>query len=145
MREVHLEILFNPGSVGVMSNLGVDACRERCKLMDLLIMNQAEAEFLTGKSDVISALNELSQDVETVVITRNDQGAMGKSRGNEIINSPILPITAIDSTGAGDAFAAGFIGRWIESKDLESSLRAGNSLASGCVTTIGARPSVNPK
>jgi ribokinase len=113
--------------------------------MDLLIMNQAEAEFLTGKSDVISALNELSQDVETVVITRNDQGAMGKSRGNEIINSPILPITAIDSTGAGDAFAAGFFGRWIESKDLESSLRAGNSLASGCVTTIGARPSVNPK
>jgi len=57
----------------------------------------------------------------------------------------VLPITAIDSTGAGDAFAAGFIGRWIESKDLESSLRAGNSLASGCVTTIGARPSVNPK
>jgi sugar/nucleoside kinase (ribokinase family) len=70
---------------------------------------------------------------------------MGKSRGHELINSPTLPITSVDSTGAGDAFAAGFIGEWIGSKDLESSLRAGNSLASGCVTTIGARPSVNPK
>lgn len=145
MREASLEIFFNPGSVGVMSNLGVDDCRQRCKLMDLLIMNQAEAEFLTGNSDIEGALNELSKDVETVVITTSSQGAIGKSRGQEIVNSPILPITAIDSTGAGDAFAAGFIGRWIESKDLESSLRAGNTLASGCVTTIGARPSVNPK
>jgi len=145
IREANLDIFFNPGSVGVMSNLGVDACRQRCKLMDLLIMNQAEAEFLTGNSDIEAALNELSKDVETVVITTSSQGAIGKSRGQEIINSPTLPITAIDSTGAGDAFAAGFIGRWIESKDLESSLRAGNTLASGCVTTIGARPSVNPK
>ena len=145
MRESNLEIFFNPGSVGVMSNLGVDACRQRCKLMDLLIMNQAEAEFLTGNSDIEAALNELAKDVETVVITTSSQGAIGKSRGQEIVNSPILPITAIDSTGAGDAFAAGFIGRWIESKDLESSLKAGNTLASGCVTTIGARPSVNPK
>jgi sugar/nucleoside kinase (ribokinase family) len=145
MREANLEIFFNPGSVGVMSNLGVDTCRQRCKLMDLLIMNQAEAEFLAGDSDIEGALNELSKDVETVVITTSSQGAIGKSRGQEIINSPILPITAIDSTGAGDAFAAGFIGRWIESKDLKSSLKAGNTLASGCVTTIGARPSVNPK
>lgn len=145
MREANLEIFFNPGSVGVMSNLGVDTCRQRCKLMDLLIMNQAEAEFLTGNSDLEGALNELSKDVETVVITTSSQGAIGKSRGQEIVNSPILPITAIDSTGAGDAFAAGFIGRWIESKDLESSLKAGNTLAGGCVTTIGARPSVNPK
>jgi sugar/nucleoside kinase (ribokinase family) len=145
MREANLEIFFNPGSVGVMSNLGVDACRQRCKLMDLLIMNQAEAEFLTGNSDIEDALNELSKDVETVVITTSSQGAIGKSRGQEIVNSPIQPITAIDSTGAGDAFAAGFIERWIESKDLESSLKAGNTLASGCVTTIGARPSVNPK
>lgn len=145
MREANLEIFFNPGSVGVMSNLGVDACRQRCKLMDLLIMNQAEAEFLTRNSDIEGALNELSKDVETVVITTSSQGAIGKLRGQEIVSSPILPITAIDSTGAGDAFAAGFIGRWIESKDLESSLRAGNTLASGCVTTIGARPSVNPK
>ena len=145
MREANLEIFFNPGSVGVMSNLGVDDCRQRCKLMDLLIMNQAESEFLTGNSDIEGALNELSKDVETVVITTSSQGAIGKSRGQVIVNSPILPITAIDSTGAGDAFAAGFIGRWIESKDLESSLRAGNTVASGCVTTIGARPSVNPK
>ena len=145
MREANLEIFFNPGSVGVMSNLGLDACRQRCKLMDLLIMNQAEAEFLTGNSDIEDALNELSKDVETVVITTSSKGAIGKSRGQEIVNSPIQPITAIDSTGAGDAFAAGFIGRWIESKDLESSLKAGNTLASGCVTTIGARPSVNPK
>lgn len=145
MRESNLEIFFNPGSVGVMSNLGVDACRQRCKLMDLLIMNQAEAEFLTGNSDIEAALNELAKDVETVVITTSSKGAIGKSRGQEIVNSPIQPITAIDSTGAGDAFAAGFIGRWIESKDLESSLKAGNTLASGCVTTIGARPSVNPK
>ena len=106
---------------------------------------ELEWKYSKRNGDIEGALNELSKDVETVVITTSSQGAIGKSRGQEIINSPILPITAIDSTGAGDAFAAGFIGRWMESKDLESSLRAGNTLASGCVTTIGARPSVNPK
>ncbi|MBM3656341.1 MAG: carbohydrate kinase family protein [Actinobacteria bacterium] len=145
IRKANVKIFFNPGSVGVMSNLGPEICRARTQLMDLLIMNEAEAEFLTGQSDTKSALEQLSQDVETVVITANRKGAMGRLRGQEIIDSPIKPITAIDSTGAGDAFAAGFIGRWIESKDLESSLRAGNSLASGCVATIGARPSVNPE
>jgi len=79
MREANLEIFFNPGSVGVMSNLGVDACRQRCKLMDLLIMNQAEAEFLTGNSDIEDALNELSKDVETVVITTSSQGVILQS------------------------------------------------------------------
>jgi sugar/nucleoside kinase (ribokinase family) len=145
IREANLEIFFNPGSLGVMSALGPDACRERCRLMDLLIMNQGEAEFLTGKNDIEAALIELSNDVETVVITRSSQGAVGKSRGKETIVSAIQPIDSIDSTGAGDAFAAGFMGSWIEAKDLESSLRAGNTLASQCVKTIGARPSVNPQ
>ena len=54
-------------------------------------------------------------------------------------------VNAIDTTGAGDAFAAGFIPMWLESKDLLASMNAGNEVARQCVAIIGARPSVNPQ
>ena len=65
--------------------------------------------------------------------------------GSEIITSPVNKIDPIDTTGAGDAFAAGFIPQWIASKDLADSMKAGNELARQCVAIIGARPSVNPQ
>jgi len=49
----------------------------------------------------------------------------------------------VDTTGAGDSFAAGFIPKWLETSDLEQALSAGTSLAAKCVATVGARPPLN--
>jgi sugar/nucleoside kinase (ribokinase family) len=65
--------------------------------------------------------------------------------GSEIITSTVNKIDPVDTTGAGDAFAAGFITQWIASNDLADSMKAGNELARQCVAIIGARPSVNPQ
>jgi sugar/nucleoside kinase (ribokinase family) len=46
----------------------------------------------------------------------------------------------VDTTGAGDSFAAGFIPKWLETNDLEAALSAGTALAAKCVATVGARP-----
>jgi sugar/nucleoside kinase (ribokinase family) len=46
----------------------------------------------------------------------------------------------VDTTGAGDSFAAGFIPKWLETNDLQASLSAGTALAAKCVATVGARP-----
>ena len=49
----------------------------------------------------------------------------------------------VDTTGAGDSFAAGFIPKWLETLDLEAALNAGTALAAKCVATVGARPPLN--
>jgi sugar/nucleoside kinase (ribokinase family) len=80
-----------------------------------------------------------------VVIKRGDKGAYGAAESQQPVAAPTSPVTPIDTTGAGDAFAAAFIPRWITTRDLQESMAAGNALARECVTIIGARPSVNPQ
>jgi sugar/nucleoside kinase (ribokinase family) len=49
----------------------------------------------------------------------------------------------VDTTGAGDSFAAGFIPKWLETSDLTQALSAGAALAAKCVSSVGARPPLN--
>jgi sugar/nucleoside kinase (ribokinase family) len=50
----------------------------------------------------------------------------------------------VDTTRAGDSFAAGFMAEWIKNRDLLASLKSGNEMAGRCVQVIGARPLKSP-
>jgi sugar/nucleoside kinase (ribokinase family) len=56
-----------------------------------------------------------------------------------------MPTEVADTTGAGDAFAAGFISHFSMNKDLNRALMAGTEIAAQCVAIIGARPRVGTK
>ena len=113
--------------------------------MDIALMNDDEARFITATNDLKSALAFLTSLIPMVVIKTGSSGAIGQLLDGAPIETSTEAITAIDTTGAGDAFAAGFIPRWLESNDLMESMKAGNEAARQCVAIIGARPSVNPK
>jgi sugar/nucleoside kinase (ribokinase family) len=53
---------------------------------------------------------------------------------------PAIPAEAVDPTGAGDAFVAGFLREWLKSADAHAAARAGVRLASTAVTQVGGRP-----
>lgn len=62
---------------------------------------------------------------------------------DESVRVAAVTTNVVDTTGAGDSFAAGFIPMWLQTHDLDQALTAGTSLAAKCVATVGARPPLN--
>ena len=145
IKAANIPLIFDPASVGTMTSFGRARVLEMLSVMDIAIMNDDEARFIAGKSELNDALESLTSLVPLVVIKTGSSGAIAQLRGDTLLESKTEAIAAIDTTGAGDAFAAGFIPRWLESHDPLESMKAGNEVARRCVAIIGARPSVNPK
>jgi sugar/nucleoside kinase (ribokinase family) len=137
-----LHIFFDPASVGGMKEVDTEEVKSWLSSMDVLLLNEEEAIYLTGESDLEKSLDILLQSCETVVIKLGSKGAIGKCRGDQSISIPAVPTTVVDTTGAGDSFAAGFIAQFTTKKDLHRALVAGAEVASHCVAIVGARPRV---
>jgi sugar/nucleoside kinase (ribokinase family) len=144
-KEQKLPIIFDPSTVGVLLEVGVGKVREWLSLMDVILLNEEEAHFLSGKSNPVDAAADLLTFAQCVVIKRGAIGALGASRESSVLQVPAAPTTVIDTTGAGDAFAAGFIQIWSEGGPLVDALTRGAELAGRCVAHIGSRPLVAPK
>ena len=87
--------------------------------VDLLFCNEDEALQLTGRTDLQSALDELQVHVPTLVITKGPEGAIGVE-GGKTIAIPAAPVDqVVDTTGAGDLFAAGFLTARCKGANLE--------------------------
>ncbi|RIX27373.1 adenosine kinase [Sphingomonas edaphi] len=113
--------------------------------VDLLFANQDEALQLTGRSDVQSAIDELKAKVPTLVITNGPDGAIGVENG-ETISIPAAPVDqVVDTTGAGDLFAAGFLTARCKGASLERCLWTGAIAAGEVIKHYGARPIVDLK
>ena len=108
--------------------------------IDLLFANEAEIRMLAGVDDFEAAVAAVQGKVETLVVTRSEQGAIAVSRG-ERAEVPAEPVErVIDTTGAGDLFAAGFLAGRTQERGLEESLRIGAIAAAEVISHYGARP-----
>lgn len=145
IRSAGITIYFDPASVGGMREVEIEEVKSWLPLMDVILLNEEEAIYLSGASDIEVALDYLLTQCQTVVIKRGSHGAIGKSRGGESVSVPAIPTTVVDTTGAGDSFAAGFISYFATKKDLTRALMAGAEVAAHCVAIIGARPRVGTK
>jgi len=140
IRTAGLRIILDPATVGVLMEVGVSAANEWLNFIDTIILNEEESHFLTGKDNPIDAAAKLLEHVNTVVIKRGSNGALAQSRGDQLIQVEAQKTTVINTTGAGDAFAAGFIKVWADSGPLIDALESGSNLAAQCVALVGARP-----
>lgn len=139
-----IPIFFDPATVGGMSEVNISEVRSWLPLMSALFMNEAEATFLTGQTELEPALDALLEQAPIIVIKRGSHGAIGKARGGESVAISAAPAQVIDTTGAGDSFAGGYIAAWINGSDLRSCMEAGAIAAGQCVSIVGARPHVTP-
>lgn len=106
----------------------------------LLLPNASEAHALTGHSDPEAAARALAERFGEVVVTLGPGGALW-TNGEEVLRAPAEPVDAVeDSTGAGDAFAAGFLSARATRASTAEALSAGCSLAARAVRKTGARP-----
>ncbi|MBW6521929.1 adenosine kinase [Sphingomonas sp. RHCKR47] len=109
-------------------------------LIDVLFANEAEIVFLTQAADVDSAIAAVSDKVPLVVVTLSERGALAQA-GDERVTVPAQPIDAVvDTTGAGDLFAAGFLHGQARGQTLEQSLTLGAVCAAEVISHFGARP-----
>jgi sugar/nucleoside kinase (ribokinase family) len=108
--------------------------------IDILFANQAEIEALAGVPHLETAVAAFGGKVDTLVVTRSEDGALA-TRAGERADVPAEPIRAlVDTTGAGDLFAAGFLLGTARGKSLEESLRLGAISAAEVIQHYGARP-----
>lgn len=111
--------------------------------IDILFANEHELAALTGVEDFHAGIEELAAKVPTVVVTRSENGAHAISNG-EHAHVPAEPIAkVIDTTGAGDLFAAGFLYGYVRNKPLAESLTLGAVCAAEVISHYGARPEAN--
>lgn len=108
--------------------------------VDLLFANEDEALQLTGRSDVDNAIEELRRKVPTLVVTHGPDGASAV-RDGERIRIPAASVSqVVDTTGAGDLFAAGFLTAHCKGASLERCLFTGAIAAGEVIQHYGARP-----
>jgi sugar/nucleoside kinase (ribokinase family) len=102
----------------------------------LVFANEDEAQVLTGRETPEAAAAALASRVGAAVVKRGAAGVLW-SAGSEPVAVPAVPAEVVDTTGAGDAFAAGFLAAGGSGLDA---LRAGLVLAARAVAQVGARP-----
>ena len=109
-------------------------------LIDILFANEVELGAITGEEDFEAGLAKLTPNVPTLVVTRSEKGAVAVHRGTraEVAAEPIEHV--VDTTGAGDLFAAGFLFGYVRQKPLETSLKMGAVAAAEIISHYGARP-----
>jgi len=113
--------------------------------IDILFANEAEIQALAGVPHLESAIEAVRGKVQTLVVTRGEKGALATREG-ERADVPAEPVAeVVDTTGAGDLFAAGFLFGYTGGKSLEQSLRLGAIAAAEVIQHYGARPEADLK
>jgi sugar/nucleoside kinase (ribokinase family) len=113
--------------------------------VDLVFANEAELHSLYQTSDFDTALKQLRADTKLGVVTRSEKGCVVASTDG-VIAVPAFPIEKmVDTTGAGDLFAAGFLFGLVRGAGHEAAGRLGALAAAEVIQHIGARPQVSLK
>jgi sugar/nucleoside kinase (ribokinase family) len=134
-----IPIVFDPATVGGMQGVPVKEILSWCALMDTVIMNEEEAIYLSELSDCEAALNFFVEITPRAIIKRGSSGAIGLERGGRIISVAAHTSAVVDTTGAGDAFAAGFIDAFTARRDFSHAIERASAVAGHCVAIVGAR------
>lgn len=113
--------------------------------IDILFANEAEIMSLAEHDSSEEAALAVAAVVPSVVVTRSEKGAFAFSKG-ERFSTPAEPIRElVDTTGAGDLFAAGFLAGEALGSGIDRSLRIGAICAAEVIQHYGARPEANLK
>ena len=109
-------------------------------LVDILFSNESEIQSLAQIDDFDKAVAAFSGRVPVLVSTRSENGAVAVVDGvrYEVPAAPVAQI--IDTTGAGDLFAAGFLAGHVEGLDVHHCLELGAAAAAEVISHWGARP-----
>jgi sugar/nucleoside kinase (ribokinase family) len=118
------------------------ALLETCRGVDIFLPNMEEAAAITGKTDAREAILALSAHFPVVALKAGGDGALLCANG-DVVDMPARDVRVVDTTGAGDAFNAGFIDAWLYGKPSNACLEAGIVAGSLAVQAPGGAAVLN--
>ena len=133
-----IKLAVNPG----IAQLSLPNFSQIAKKIDVLIMNQEEASFLTkipfeNEQEIFKKIDDMCNGV--VIMTKGGQGVVVSDGNNMYSAVPPIERTIVDTTGAGDSFASGFLSEFMRGGDIEKSIQLGMGNSVGCLSQVGAK------
>jgi ribokinase len=133
-------VCLNPGALIV--DQGLEKVKPLLELIDIFIGSQGEVKRLFQTEDLSQGIKKLLKYVEIAAITQGGEGSLIATE-NKRIKIPAEKVKVIDTTGAGDAFSAGFLFGLLhynfDEMKLELCGKIGNLAAASCIQKVGAR------
>lgn len=109
-------------------------------LIDILFVNESELATLTGEDDFDTGFDMVAAKVPVTVATRSAKGAVASAYGERAVVAAAPVAKVVDTTGAGDQFAAGFLAGFARGEKLETCLKRGAIAAAEVISHYGPRP-----
>ncbi|MEV7803601.1 sugar kinase [Microbispora sp. NPDC088329] len=135
-----ISVSVDPASCGPLRAFGPERFLRETAPARVVIPNLEEALLLTGAPDAEAAARTLSAHYGTAVVKRGAGGAVLARGGRIVARAAARPAEVVDSTGAGDAFAAGFLVATMAGIAPEEALRKGCEAGAAAVAQVGGRP-----
>lgn len=146
----NIPIILNPGMLAIEQ--GYNVIKELLSNIDILIISKREFLYLFQLGDIKLNIHQIKEEIKEIIklgvkvilITMGEEGTfLMNSKKSELIK-PIKVDKVIDTTGAGDAFSAGFIYGFnrnysFKFEDLKANVKIGNFIAAKCIQELGAR------
>jgi sugar/nucleoside kinase (ribokinase family) len=139
-RRRNIPVAVDAASVGFIEEVGTQNFLDWTRGFSTLFANADEAAALSGSIVLEEQFTRLTPNYDRVVIKLGAEGAaMGNAAGLRL-SLPAPKVDVVDTTGAGDAFAAGFLSAELRGEAPETALAAGIKAGSAAVTQIGGQP-----
>lgn len=113
--------------------------------VDILFANEGEILSLYGVATFDEALQRVRAHCEVAALTRSEKGSVVVSGGEVHVIDAVPGVDVVDTTGAGDAYAAGFLYAYTRDGDLATCGRLGGLMAAEVISHYGARPEADVK
>lgn len=141
VREAHSEVALSVSDPFLVARQRENLLCLLREMASLVFANEEEALLLTGMKTAADAAEWLSKFEVSGAITLGAKGALGFTTKGELeLVGPPPGLVVVDSTGAGDLFASGFLAAAVEGEDLRACVALGVTCASEVIGHFGARP-----
>lgn len=138
-------LAFNPGSTQLMD--GVKTFDFIFPLTTILFVNREEAEKIAGSKDDIPALLTAlqSKGCKLISLTDGERGGYAIDEHGKVHHQPKIICPVVERTGAGDAYAAGFLAAFLNAQPISTCMLWGTHNAASVIGQIGAQPGLLTK
>ncbi|MDO8659760.1 MAG: carbohydrate kinase family protein [Candidatus Parcubacteria bacterium] len=137
-----VKLAFNPGTLQI--DEGLKKLKNILTITDILFLNKEEATKILRINDKGLMINDLLNGLKqlgpkTVIITDGKNGSYAIDENGKILFQAIIPTEIIEKTGAGDAYASGFLAASLSNLPIQTAMKWGTLNACGTMSAVGAQ------